>query len=95
MKNQHKYTLFLLYLIYSIYINTNICHVRSYRYTIVFAVVKLKKSYLKEFEIILVIFIYLFIYITLPMNKQHITFTNIDNWQGTRYSLRQLQRPSI
>ena len=28
--------------------------------------------------------IYLFIYITLPMNKQHITFTNIDNWQGTR-----------
>ena len=42
-----------------------------------------------------VIFIYLFIYLTLPMNKQHITFTNIDNWQGTRYSLRQLQRPSI
>ena len=41
------------------------------------------------------IFIYLFIYLTLPMNKQHITFTNIDNWQGTRYSLRQLQRPSI
>ena len=39
--------------------------------------------------------IYLFIYLTLPMNKQHITFTNIDNWQGTRYSLRQLQRPSI
>ena len=41
------------------------------------------------------LFIYLFIYITLPMNKQHITFTNIDNWQGTRYSLCQLQRPSI
>ena len=42
-----------------------------------------------------IVFIYLFIYLTLPMNKQHITFTNIDNWQGTRYSLRQLQRPSI
>ena len=36
----------------------------------------------------------LFIGIILPMNKQHITYTNIDNWQGTRYSLRQLQQPS-
>ena len=50
MKNQQKYSLFLLHLIYSIYINTNICHVRSYRYTVVFAVAKLKKSYLKETE---------------------------------------------
>ena len=24
----------------------------------------------------------LFIYQTLPMKKQHITYTNIDNWQG-------------
>ena len=48
MKNQHKYSLFLLHLIYSIYINTNICHVRSYRYTVVFAVVKL--NYSKEIE---------------------------------------------
>ena len=34
----------------------------------------------------------LFIGINLPMNKQHITYTNIDNWQGTRYSfIRQIR----